>query len=402
MDRKRVLTIVGVVVVVLLVLAGIAVARAWPMISGEKVVVGPTADAEELEEFLPPIPKSIDAPATEVPEQPDVSADEVSEQSLTRTAALSEADLIVGLWVCVQGNTSQTTNSGYLFLAPEQGTVGSLYVTEDVTVEEPEWIEAEYELGVDGYLVISPVSFGMWPVSTDYVIQFDQIEGYDVMYMWSLDPDDEGDTGAVMAKVPAEASDSAWNAFQPEPYDPEVYRDPTTDELNQAVEITEGHYPQFQVETVLVQDGDPDTSDYPGNCLLVEAFLKTNPDVRMAVAHYVEADAESTVPSWTESESMPSAYEGGTTTDGTRYIWNYVDLEALQSNNLDPAVDSLLGQIAVEYPESVLFALGLEDQWAYAAVTRWDAYPTYWNTGFFELKYGDTGSGWQLESSTGP
>jgi hypothetical protein len=56
----------------------------------------------------------------------------------------------------------------------------------------------------------------------------------------------------------------------------------------------------------------------------------------------------------------------------------------------------------VEYPESVLFALSLQDQWAYAAVTRWDAYPTYWNTGFFELKYGDTGSGWQLESSTGP
>ena len=200
MDRKRTLIIVAaVVVVVLVLLIGMTLARAWPMISGDTFAVGPTVDDPEWEESISSVSEVPEITPRNVPDRPDVQGAGDSSGGATRSGGTSPAEFIVGgVWVCIQESASQGYGSGYAFLAPTEGTAGPVYVTEDVRVESPEWIEAQYEIADNGYLLITPVSFGMWAVSSEYAVAFEQAEGYDVMYMWSLE--DENAAPSVLAR----------------------------------------------------------------------------------------------------------------------------------------------------------------------------------------------------------
>lgn len=110
----------------------------------------------------------------------------------------SDIDRLVGVWQCTSGNSNNPEGATYQFFTPDEGTTGSVYLTNDPDSGE-EWIEAEYEFTpATGYLVLSPVSYGLWAVSSSYAVEF---SGDDTLLMRSMDAGDEGERAARFERV---------------------------------------------------------------------------------------------------------------------------------------------------------------------------------------------------------
>jgi hypothetical protein len=208
MDQRRVLILIAVVVFILAtcalaVLVGVV---AWPAVFGDQTTIvskvdDPTWDVPRLPEN--PEEPPVDTPTEQRPIKPLVIEPEPPQpeppqpEQPAATSTLSEIDLLPGVWQTVEGNARQPYGSAYQFFPPTTGTGGSLYLADDPSVAE-NWIEAEYELGAQGYLTISPVNYGMWAISSSYVIQFADVN---TMYIWSADTGDETMPPAIMVRV---------------------------------------------------------------------------------------------------------------------------------------------------------------------------------------------------------
>ncbi len=203
MNQRRVLIIVAVVLFGLAscglaVLVGVV---AWPAVFGDHTTIvskvdDPTWDAPQLPED--PEQPPVDTPLEPRPINPlAVEPEPPQPEQPAAISTLTEIDLLPGVWQTVEGNTRQPYGSAYQFFPPTTGTGGSLYLADDPSAVE-NWIEAEYELGAQGYLTISPVNYGMWAISSSYVIQFADVN---TMYIWSAETGDETMAPAIMVRV---------------------------------------------------------------------------------------------------------------------------------------------------------------------------------------------------------
>jgi hypothetical protein len=217
-DQRRVLIIAAVVV---FALAGIAVAVivgvvAWPAVFGDRTTIvtkvdDPSWDVPQLPEDPeePPVDTPNEPPPTKPPAidpepiEPDpiepepIEPEPIEPEQPAVTSTLTEIDLLPGVWQTVQGNDRQPYGSAYQFFPPTSGNGGGVYLADDPYAAE-NWIEAEYELGAQGYLTISPVSYGLWAVSSSFAIQFPDMN---TMYMWSLGVGDESMPAAILVRV---------------------------------------------------------------------------------------------------------------------------------------------------------------------------------------------------------
>ena len=394
MNRKRLLIILGVGVgLVLLVGVGIALASVWPMISGDQVVVGPPPD--ETEFAAAPVSNlgATPEPVTKGSTQPDEPAE--------GAVGVSEAELLVGEWQTFQPNEQQEQGAYFVFYEPEYGTAGELWYCPDPTLADSYegWVAAEWELGDDGVLIISPITVGF--VSSEYEIEIrkEEEEGqvYRTLYMSPVEKEEMGIAGLVKAVPP----DPEWDDFRPEPYDAEVFTGPTDDQVGLAEDITATHFPQFEVDTVLVEAGDSQDESYMGDALHVAARL-TDTDAMIVTTYYV-ASEEGPAPSWLDAESGPDGgadgYRVGETDDGTQYLWSDAYLDGLRGENPDPTLTLLLEYVAYYYPDSIVGWVEVDGESTNVLVTRWDAYVT--QEGWFSLvwAYNAAEELWELESS---
>lgn len=178
--KRQYLIVIAVLVVALLACgcAGmVALITFWP-----------TPDPRAPEDWSPPEVPDVRSGRLVAPDGPH-------EQRNDAELPADPKDLLPGVWVCAQGNSRIQYGSGFQFIAT-QGSAGTVYVTDDAS--SADWIEAEYELGSAGYLVITPVSYDLWPVSSSYAVEF---ADPNTMWVRSMESGDEGDSPAGFVRV---------------------------------------------------------------------------------------------------------------------------------------------------------------------------------------------------------
>lgn len=395
MNRKRALAIVAGVVGLAVVAGVVAVSVLyWPVITGEQIVVGPTVAGPSWEATMPPMPETMPTLAVEAPPRPAVPDADEPGQDVAATAGMSDALMLHGGWYCYQGSSRFPQGCVLEFRAWETEYTGYLYLRNP---GEEEWLEAWWELGAAGYLVISALEYDIlyFPLSSEYAIQFGVDQGYDVMWIWSLAEAEKNDPPAKMWKI-GQAVDPYWEEFHPEPADPAVSKEPTAEQLELAREITASHYPLLAVQSLLVNPDQPSI----GDALFAATRLSGSPEVIAAMTHYAESD-EVPEPTWLEAGNRPTAYRVDTTADGTRYMWDSELLAPLQGGSIDPTITSLLQQVVSDHPGCVVAGIALGDDVA-LGITRWEAYPIAAENGLYVVRYGRTPDGWAFEGAWPP
>ena len=401
MNRKRLLTIVGVVGLLVVVGIAIAVISVWPMISGDQVAAGPAPSEEELAAASLTAPEA----AAETVAAPASRSASTSRAPTEMKASPDAADLIVGHWICLQANDLQPEYSEYYFGPSEDGATGQMLYYDDPSLDpslEDSWVQAEYELTDDGVLVISPITVGL--VEREYDIGFQEEEYQARTYLWmgmaSRAEGDEDMDPAWLIKI--ESLDPAWDEWIPDPLAGDVFAWATDDEFSLAEELTSAHYPDFAAYAALVEAGDPEDEDYAGDRLMVYAGIPEG-YAQIVTTYYIASD-EQAEPVWLDSANMPDNYELGETDDGTQYIWDSASLAALQEENIDPVIVQVVEWVSSDFPGGWVYGLEVDDESAQILATKWDAYPMLPDAGFFELEYSynaDDGW-WELDSSSGP
>jgi hypothetical protein len=130
------------------------------------------------------------------PDLPDDPVGPTYDEPDPPSAELSVADLLPGVWQCARGTDRITYGTAMQFFTPV-GTSGSVFMSSD-PYGATEWIEAEYELGLQGYVTISPVAYLYAPVSSHFVVRFSDAN---TMLMYSAEEGDENMSPAVMQRV---------------------------------------------------------------------------------------------------------------------------------------------------------------------------------------------------------
>jgi hypothetical protein len=82
------------------------------------------------------------------------------------------------------------------------------------------------------------------------------------------------------------SADSGWDDFDPGPYDTSAFLAPTTRQAALAEEINDTLYPDFVIDEVLCVPGYTDDETYWDDEINILAYLRGNPDVRIAYVIY--------------------------------------------------------------------------------------------------------------------
>lgn len=115
----------------------------------------------------------------------------------SETASPSAADLLPGLWECVEGNSLQPQGMRYRFCAPGEDMIGTVYVIEEPgTGREP--VEADFAVDEQNHLWILPDDSDTGALSCCYSCEF---KGADTMLMSSVMVGDENEPTTRFERV---------------------------------------------------------------------------------------------------------------------------------------------------------------------------------------------------------
>ena len=196
----------------------------------------------------------------------------------------------------------------------------------------------------------------------------------------------------------ADDARSAWDTFDPEPFDPEDYVAPTERHISLLEEITGTLYPGFTVVDAVVYPGWVGEDSYYSDSLHVLAVHSDDPGMVIAFSIDMELEEAWGAGASYSEDALAEDEALGLTGDETEYVYDTTRLPGLLHGAQDPESLVLLEQIARDFPNAVTDGLRFERDLGLATITRWEGYPSL--SGGFSVTYERVDGDWQLIDAT--